>query len=158
MFRLKAKSSSGRILNDSLRLVFYIYESTWWWLGFKLKHVVIYVFNEARWDIVANEGFLYIFIYNQNYSPERIEEYYEVKMVQKRLRLFFIRFPKSSHTDKKTSNTHFKAVCGVRGKLHKEIFCYVHCHECFRLQERIQLAQGLKKEKQNLRLVTKISV
>jgi hypothetical protein len=37
-------------------------DNTWWWLGFKPKHVVIHVFNKARWNTVANEGLLYSFI------------------------------------------------------------------------------------------------
>jgi hypothetical protein len=39
-----------------------IYDNTWWWLVFKPKHVVIHVFNKARWNIVANRGLLYSFI------------------------------------------------------------------------------------------------
>jgi hypothetical protein len=39
-----------------------VYDNTWWWLGFKPKHVVIHVFNKARWNIVANEGLLYSFL------------------------------------------------------------------------------------------------
>jgi hypothetical protein len=39
-----------------------VYDNIWWRLGFKPKHVVIYVFNKAHWDIVANEGLLYLFI------------------------------------------------------------------------------------------------
>jgi hypothetical protein len=37
----------------------------WWWLGFKPKHVVIHVFNKARWNIVANERLLYSLHYRK---------------------------------------------------------------------------------------------
>jgi hypothetical protein len=47
-----------------------VYDNTWWWLGFKPKHVVIHVFNKARWNIVANEGLLYSFILCTSIRPQ----------------------------------------------------------------------------------------
>jgi Fe-S-cluster containining protein len=94
MFRHKSKPSSGvivyRILNASY-------------------HVVIHVFNKARWNIVANEGLLYSFIVTYINSVRTSQEAQYVSVMQ--LGTLTIRPQRRAQEMRRHTKSHVWDVC-----------------------------------------------